>query len=355
MAAKDYAGYLKAAPAELAGVAAKPQGAFEAILITAIALEKTQGWDSASGKQITELLAKSPDAARYLEACRLLVQGDANGLSKLFDGPAPSPYAITAGARLAREHGFPLAADCLTALSPDMPGLRVKAWLSIPKDQRAPVDKLIEQQVAPINQRMLAEMALNFYIQPPADLGPIPPEELLAYAKKYANGLEVVSFKTAERLIQAQKVDAGLSIAGEVASKAPGDLEIQRYTARLCWNCQRFDDAARLFWAATGKVPAPNGRGARLCYLDFLDWMTRAKKTVKDTPDLPDLLASPDPLLAGDALFAAGKLPEAIAKYRAAVTAPNLILDCRLEAWSGLLETDPAAALPIGSRLPKAV
>ena len=81
-----------------------------------------------------------------------------------------------AGARLAREHGFPPAADCLTAVSPDLPGLRVKAWLSVPKEGRPIVDKVMEQQVAPINLRMLAEMALDFYIQPPDDLGPIPPE-----------------------------------------------------------------------------------------------------------------------------------------------------------------------------------
>jgi|GEM_PF-2219582 len=41
--------------------------------------------------------------------------------------------------------------DCLTAVSPDMPGLRVKVWLSIPKEQREIVDAVMEKQVAPIN------------------------------------------------------------------------------------------------------------------------------------------------------------------------------------------------------------
>jgi len=63
------------------------------------------------------------------------------------------------------------------------------------------------------------------------------------------------------------------------------------------------------------------------------------------------LLASTDPLLAADARYATGKLPEATAGYRAAVVNNDLPLDRRLEAWSGLLETDAAAALPIGSRL----
>jgi hypothetical protein len=136
-AAKDYPAYLIHVTAELVAVVQRP--ALEPILSVAIALEKTQGWDGASGKQIAGILAKSPDAARYLAACKLLVRGDAGGLPKLFDGPAPSPYAVTTGACMAREHDFPLAADCLTAVSPDMPGLRVKAWLSIPKDQRATV------------------------------------------------------------------------------------------------------------------------------------------------------------------------------------------------------------------------
>jgi hypothetical protein len=222
-AAKDYPAYLTRVTAELAAVAQHP--ALEPILSVAIALEKTRGWDGESGKQIAGILAQSPDAARYLMACKLLVRGDAGGLPKLFDGPPPSPYAVTTAARMAREHGFALAADCLTAVSPDMPGLRVKAWLSIQKDQRAMADKVMEKQVAPVNLRMLAEMALNFYIQPPDDLGPIPPEELLAFAKKYANGLVVVSFKTAERLVQMRKTDAGLAMAGEVASLAPEDRQ----------------------------------------------------------------------------------------------------------------------------------
>jgi len=346
--AKDYTAYLAAVPGELAGIAERPQAAFEAMLPVVIALEKTARWEGESGKQLAALLAASPDVARWWEACKLLVQSDVNGLSKLFDGPAPSPYALTSGARLAREHGLPLAADCLTAVSPDMPGLRVKAWLSISKDQRAAVDAVMEKQVAPINLRMLAEAALNFYIDPPKDLGPIPPEELLAFAKKYANGLDVVSFKTAERLVQTRKTDAGLAMAGEVAALAPADLETQRYAARLYWGNQRFDDTARLFWQAAENVPAPNSRGARLCYLDFLNWMERAKKPVEKTPDLPALLDSPDPLLVADARYAAGKLPEATAGYRAAVVNDDLPLDRRLEAWSGLLETDAAAALPIG-------
>jgi len=82
----------------------------------------------------------------------------------------------------------------------------------------------MEQQVTPINLRMLAEAALNFYIDPPKDLGPIPPEELLAFAKKYANGLDVFSFKTTERLVQTRKIDAGLAMACEVAALAPADL-----------------------------------------------------------------------------------------------------------------------------------
>jgi len=269
--AKDYPAYMAAAPGELAGVMERPHAAFEAMLPATIALEKTAGWDGETEKQIAALFAASPDAMRWWEVCKLLVQGDTNGLDKLFDGPPPSPYALTAGARLAREHGFALVADCLTAVSPDMPGLRVKAWLSIPQDKRAAVDTVMEQQVAPINLRMLAEAALNFYIDPPKDLGPIPPEELLAFAKKYANGLDVVSFKTAERLVQTRKIDAGLAMAGEVAALAPADLETQRYTARLFWGNQRFDDTARLFWQATENVPAPNTRGARLCYLSSLE------------------------------------------------------------------------------------
>jgi len=50
--AKDYAAYLAAAPGELAGMAERPQAAFEAMLPTAIALEKTAGWDGENEKQI---------------------------------------------------------------------------------------------------------------------------------------------------------------------------------------------------------------------------------------------------------------------------------------------------------------
>jgi len=83
--AKDYAAYLMAAPGELVGVMERPQAAFEAMLPAAIALEKTAGWDGESGKQLAALFTASPDAARWWAACKLLVRGDANGLSKLFD------------------------------------------------------------------------------------------------------------------------------------------------------------------------------------------------------------------------------------------------------------------------------
>ena len=71
--AKDYAAYLPTAPGELAGMAARPQEAFESILPAAIALEKTAGWEGETGKQIAALFAASPDAARWFMACKLLV------------------------------------------------------------------------------------------------------------------------------------------------------------------------------------------------------------------------------------------------------------------------------------------
>jgi len=349
LAAEDYAGYLTAAPAEVAAAMTRPEAVFATILPAAIALEKTKRWDDTSGKQIAGIVAKSPDAARYLQACKLLVQGEAKGLPMLFNGTPPSPYDLSGGARLAREHGFTLAADCLTAVSHDMPGLRVKAWLSVPADQRAQVAGVMVKIVAPVNLRMLADMALDFYIHPPQDLGPIPPAELLAFARKYGNVLQVISFKTAERLLQAGKQGEGLAIAREVAAEDPADPERQRYAADLFATRAQHADAAKLYWDAIANAPAPFRRQARLNYLAHQQWLREHPLPGFATPT--ELQASADPLMAGDALYTAGQLPQAAAHYLTAANNPDASIPQCLEAWSGLLDTDPAGALPLGTRL----
>lgn len=349
-AGKDYAGYLTGAAAELAGVEERPLAAFSAILVTAVALEKTQGWGGASGKQVAGLLAKSPDAARYLGAVKLLLQGNTDGLTKLFDGAAPSPDALGRGARILREHGFPLAADCLLAVSPDMPGKRVQAWLSVPKDKRAPVAKVMEALLDIVNMRQLGEMALAMYIKPPPDLT-VDRAELLAFARQYGSPQQVVSLDTIERLIQYGHRDDGLQIAGELAAAKANDPEVQTRVARIFWSNGRLEEAGAMMRASVGKVPSPEARDMRLAYLGFLDWLGRANRTIPNQDTIPALANSPDHLLAGDASYALQQLPQAAKHFLAVAADDKAPLEKRLDAWSGLLDTDPASAMPIGSQL----
>ncbi len=349
-AAKDYPAYLAGMQTELAPAAQKPASEFVRLTATTIALEKTAGWDGAAGTQVRDLLATSPDATRFLQGVRALLRDDTGGLTTLYTGTQPSVYVLMGAAKTCQDHGYPLAAHCLTAVSPDMPGKRVRAWLSVPRAKRPAVDAVMVKLVDPVNMRMLAEQAMRFYTNPPADLT-VDKAELLAFAKQYANGLDVNSPLNAQKLAQQGRVDDALALAQADAAAHPDDLARQRRTAKLAWDTGRYAEAMQQYCTLITTAPSPDAREARLDYLRFLQWVADARKSVPNIDTVADLTTYPDPLIAGDACLAAGQPATAAQRFAAVLNRPVQPLGKRLDAWSGLLDTDPATALHIAPGL----
>jgi len=92
---KEYHAYLAAVSSELSGTPTQLKRKFPQIVSVAIALEKTNGWEGARGKEARRLLSKSRDALRWFEALRLLLSGDANGLGLLFGDDSRAPKKAT--------------------------------------------------------------------------------------------------------------------------------------------------------------------------------------------------------------------------------------------------------------------
>ncbi len=347
-AAKDYATYLANVQTELAPSAQKPAGEFAMIAVAAIALDKTANWDGASGKQVRELLAASPAALRYLDATRQLLGGDLNGLSRLFEGGAPDPRALSAARKLLAEHGYDLAGNAVSVVAGvEMPGKRVIAWAAIPKDKRGPLDALMDKRLDPANRRMLAELSFNLYLKTPKEVM-VPPAELFALAlqlEKGTNGVPFASIGNAERLAQNGKQADGIAMVNGLATANPTDAETQGRAALFLWSNQLLPEAAALYAKAITTVPAPATRSIRLQYLGFLDWLPQAKKTVPGIDDRQQLTGASDLLLAGDACLVGKQFADATVKYQAELTKKGATLERRLDAWNGLLDSDPATAL----------
>ncbi|MHB9025311.1 MAG: hypothetical protein ACYC7E_14265 [Armatimonadota bacterium] len=337
---KEYAAYLNTLPNELQTAVQNPQAAIEKIVMVAIALEKTRGWKSDAGEQARTFLADSPDALRYLDAIRLLLGEDTTGLGKLYESKKFEPYpSLSRSPQILREHGYELAANCLCVITGE-PGRRAVAWLSIPAAKRAPVDAFMEKRypVGNPNRRQLAECSLNLYIETPKEVT-IAPKEFLALAKRLGQGVDIVSFNTAERLTRAGKYADGVEIVKALVAHKPTDAAAQCRAAMFCivWGFPA--DGLLIYQTALQTVPSPHVREVRLAYLGYLSRLKKMNKTLVGAVDPVKLETGDDLMLAADALLLAEKYEEAEMKFREVCQNPQHPPLLRLEAWSALLES----------------
>jgi len=100
---------------------------------------------------------------------------------------------------------------------------------------------------------------------------------------------------------------------------------------------------------AVKNMPEPGKRDARILYLTYL--RTIVGKDVPGAVDAATLQANVDLLLSADALLVDGKLPEAATKYNSVVNDAAQPLATRMDAWAGLLESDPTTAFASGTAL----
>ena len=107
-----------------------------------------------------------------------------------------------------------------------------------------------------------------------------------------------------------------------------------------------FTATAWQYQASLRTVPEPYARELRLDYLEYLQLMltsTDGEQAKKDFEAARDGQAA---LLRADALLVEKEYQQATALYRTQLQQAGATLPARLDAWSGLLDSDPATALP---------
>ena len=237
------------------------------MIILAIALEKTDGWDGASGKRVRELLAQQQEAEKELDTLRLLLGGDTRALASLIDVKRLPTKSLFNGKRLFHDHGYPLAEQCFQTLAPDMPGLRVHAWMSIPKDKRAPVDALMEKLLDGPNKAMLAEAALSFYVGTKENSEP-DSREFLDFALRLGAEEKVFSILTVMALIGRKKPDEALCMLDKAMARAPLDSDLPTPAGQRVLVARYRAQALLVYRRMMAVMAEPQVRNVRLAYLD---------------------------------------------------------------------------------------
>jgi hypothetical protein len=340
LAQKDYAAALTALTPELPKIVQAPGKRLDTLVAVAIALERTQGWTGERWTPVMAALGPSQEALSDLEGIRLLLGGDTTGLSRLV-GVERLDASVTARAsRLCKAHDFPLAAEIFTIVGAGMQGERVLAWGRLPLDKRGPVDAYFTRVYGTggVNCKLLVESALWLYMYPPKGAGET--AAAFDFALKFGGPVGVNSLENAQQLWQAGRRDQARAMARHYARDHATDVPALRQALAFLWG--RTGDPAAGRALCEELLPALPDPYARLLRLDYLLLLARTK----DTTRLQELAGGADPLLAGDVRLIEQALPAATAAYARVVKDGKESLPRRLAAWSGLLDADPAAALP---------
>ncbi|HEY3415969.1 MAG TPA: hypothetical protein VGM23_03700, partial [Armatimonadota bacterium] len=344
-AAKDYPRYLADVKTELTPATPGFPIPIVNVAMVSIALQKTNGWDKEAGKQARELLAGKGDRLMILDAFQMILGDDLTGVTDLFKDRKSELYSGTGVQviQLLKEHEFPLAADAMLAIIPGRPDARLLALSRIPADKRAPVEQLLRERefTSLVSRQVFTLTALNLVMRPPKGED-VNSKELFALALSLGKDTGVLTFGTVRQLQQAGKVDEALLLAALLTPTDSWDTLSPCRTAAIARASGNFTQGYAIYKDALGNRKSPAVREIRMDSDLFLRFAALAKPDLADLPKLADLQKDGNPLVAGDAFLAEGKFAKAAEQYTLALKDPALAL----EAWSGLLETDPAAALP---------
>ena len=340
---KDYTNYLTYLDKEFS-VTPLSKLSYETIARSAVAIEKTNGWEAMSGKQARELLKESADALRYLEATRLLLKEEPAGLDKLIQGALPAPTALMRVSNMLREHSYDFAGNAIGVLAPDLPGKRVLYLASIPKKLRPAIGTTMLAYVKdPPNRLMIARAALEMFLRPPEGIT-VDPKEFYAIALIIGQGTSIISFETAQQLLQGGKEAEAVEMVSQLTVAQPADVLLQLRAARFLRSMGNQVATTTLFQQALVTVPEPQRRDVRLDYLEYLQWL-------KKDDEIAKLQTGKDSLLAGDAALVAARYDDAARQYANIVTSAVTPVEQRLAAWAGMLDADPGQALTLGKTL----
>lgn len=349
--AKDYAGYLAKLDVALQGVPAQPN--MEKLATVAIALQRTGGWTGEAGDQARQMLAKSR-AAQYLQILHEVLDGNLTGMAAFFPEGPPSATMWNTSAAAFREHGYPLAATVMEAMSlsnysAESVAKAITAWQSIPREQRDPIDRriLAEMEKNALAQRNIAETALQLFARPPAKVTAADPgpRDYFNLFLQIGDKAGLITIDTASRLRQYGKLAEAKEVALKAVDLYAKDAAMQTDAAYFfAVQLQDPQKALIVFQQALNTVPDPARQSVRVSYLQFLD---RAQCTA----DIQALAKHPDPLLAATALFFSRQYTKASLQYRAILNNRKQPMEMRLAALSGLRMVNGADYLKTSASL----
>lgn len=347
-AIKDYSKYLASLSLELTPPRIDTPIAFDKLTMIMVAIDKTHVWTRATGKQARDLLAKNTIATRHFTALHALLTDDVKPIIAVWSDRTTEPdYASSQAAiKILREHGYPLAADVLLTLSRNLSDQRVIAWAGLPKDKRAPIDQYMLKRYLPYgqNRRALVQTILRLFLKPPAKCA-VEAKAFYALALLFGKGTGELNLNVAQQWYSAGKTAEGKQLLFTLLDENPASISLFRQALFVLNQVSDFPSIALAYQRALTNMREPYVREIRL---DYVAYLRELVKVHQPTP-APD--RNPNALLNIDALLGEEKYAEAAAKYVALLHDARATAEVRLDAWSGLLDSDPAAALEAGETL----
>ncbi len=345
----DYQAYLQAIITDLQAAKVSPPLTFDTLTALTVSLEKTNGWKSDSAQKLQTLLKNAPENLRMMVDLRKIINGDYTGLEDLYRAkPFDPEYSeVMKSITLLRAHGYPVAADALNTLCPDEFGKRIAAWQRLPAEARKTVDALMRTRYPPNtpNTKMFLQTALELYKHPPKDAG-VNPEAYLDFMLWFGKGSLEVSFASAQEILAVGKRDGAFKMARAMVTDNDMAYGAHRLLANFFFRANDLPATTEAYQAGMKAIREPFTREIRLDYLEYLATLARLKPKDYTPSTLAAAQQDADPLLAGDAFLVGGKYPEAAAKFLPLLQDAAAPFGRRLSALNGLLDSDPAAALP---------
>ena len=329
-----------------------------------VALDKTQGWMRTTGKQARDLLAQDAVASERLLALHALLAEDVTPMVALYRqrGKEPAIPETRAAIRILREHGYPLAANVLGTLLRDLSEERVLAWASIPQEKRAPIDEYMLTRYAAKgkNRQALVKVALQLFLKPPEKC-PVDVKAIYELALLFGKDTGLLNLPLAQQWLYAGKTAEAKQLLLVLVAQRDSDFALPRQAAYLLLNTRDANGAAAVYRRALGSVREPYVREVRLDYLAFLQrWGSAlAKPAAAAAPhaggpgtEQPDATLIIPP---ADKDLCDGNYAAAAAGYTARLRETTTPLEVRLDAWAGLLDSDPAAGLDAAATVTSAL
>lgn len=355
LAAKDYPGYLRSLDSEIGGQTPERLRANVLKLsAVAISLERTKGWDQATGEQAARHVREAPDAKRYFDAFHKLLTGDVTAADAFFEGgPPPAPAAWVQLGDMLAYHGCDQAAAAVrgyNALSsgpmpfmPDQNKLRLAAGALA---SLAPADRTeLLGVLRPRLERI--EMRLGQFASVFSDYAMAAPEAQagawIDLALEVQPAATASALTTALQLARSGKPAAGLAVAAKAVQAGASDPDDLLALLREVPPAGLEDAFDALYRAAIVNWKPPRVHDVRRFYIRFLN-TTRPAGVEARVKEL-GALAECD-------LLALRTAPEATKRYEALALDATQDAGSRWDAWGSWLAAAPGAAVKSGPNLP---